>query len=317
MAEAVNRQAKVQYLPLVSVIMNCLDGALYLREAIDSVYAQTYQNWEIIFWDNASVDTSSDIARSYDKRLRYFRGDKTVPLYEARNFALKKASGDIIAFLDCDDKWFPSKLEKQVPLFYRNEVGLVFSNTIFYNQQTGKERVLYKKTPPTGRIFEQLLSGYFLSLETVMVRRKYLEGLPEWFDKRFHHVGDADLFLRLAYQWEIAYVDEVLAVWRMHNASGTWKKTALFGIEWKMILEKYATLYDNFYSRYAPAVKKIKGLAAYYDAMEQWEKNNRTEVRRLLLPHIKSRPKLLIAYLLSALPFEQYTGLLRIIGRHA
>ncbi len=119
--------------PLISVIMNCLNCAKYLKEAIDSVYAQTYTNWEIIFWDNASTDRSAEIARSYDGRLRYFRGSETVPLGEARNRALEQARGEFIAFLDCDDLWMPQKLEKQLPLFDDPEVGLVFSDSIIFN----------------------------------------------------------------------------------------------------------------------------------------------------------------------------------------
>ena len=59
--------------PLVSVIMNCYNGETYLREAIDSIYAQTYQNWEIIFLDNASTDDSANIAKSYDKKIKYLK----------------------------------------------------------------------------------------------------------------------------------------------------------------------------------------------------------------------------------------------------
>ena len=78
--------------PLVSVIMNCLNGEKYLREAIETVYAQTYSNWEIIFWDNASSDGSAAVAQSYrDGRLRYFRGDTTVPLGHARNLAIQQS----------------------------------------------------------------------------------------------------------------------------------------------------------------------------------------------------------------------------------
>ena len=54
--------------PLVSVVMNCYNGQRYLRDAIDSVYAQTYRNWEIIFWDNASTDRTAEIAHSYDDK---------------------------------------------------------------------------------------------------------------------------------------------------------------------------------------------------------------------------------------------------------
>ena len=58
--------------PLVSVIMNCYNGQKYLKEAIDSIYKQTYKNWEIIFWDNFSKDASAKIAKSYDYRVKYF-----------------------------------------------------------------------------------------------------------------------------------------------------------------------------------------------------------------------------------------------------
>ena len=95
--------------PLVSVIMNCYNGDRFLRQAIDSVYCQTYDNWEIIFWDNASTDSSAKIARSYDDKIRYFLATKNTPLGEARNLALNKASGKYVAFLDCDDLYFPNK----------------------------------------------------------------------------------------------------------------------------------------------------------------------------------------------------------------
>ena len=59
-------------MPKVSVIMNCFNGERFLREAIDSIYSQTFTDWEIIFWDNASTDKSASIAKSYDKKLKYF-----------------------------------------------------------------------------------------------------------------------------------------------------------------------------------------------------------------------------------------------------
>ena len=97
--------------------MNCYNGEMYLREAIDSVYAQTYQNWEIIFWDNASTDATQGIARSYNEKLKYFRSKETTILGKARVEATKQVNGDYIAFLDADDVWLENKLEKQVALF--------------------------------------------------------------------------------------------------------------------------------------------------------------------------------------------------------
>ena len=97
--------------PLVSIIMNCYNGEKFLKEAIDSIYAQTYSNWEIIFWDNASTDDSACIAKSYDDRLKYHLAQETTPLGEARDLALKKINGKYISFLDCDDIWLPKKLK--------------------------------------------------------------------------------------------------------------------------------------------------------------------------------------------------------------
>ena len=89
--------------PLVSVVINCLNGARYLREAIDSVFSQTYDNWEIVFWDNHSCDESGVIAKSYGDRVRYHRSESTTGLGLARNRALNACRGKYIAFLDVDD----------------------------------------------------------------------------------------------------------------------------------------------------------------------------------------------------------------------
>ena len=111
--------------PLVSVIMNCFNGERYLRDSIDSVISQTYKNWEIIFWDNQSNDKSAKIFKNYkDDRLKYYCAPSHIEvLYRARNYALKKAKGEFIAFLDVDDWWLPEKLEKQIPLFDDPKVG--------------------------------------------------------------------------------------------------------------------------------------------------------------------------------------------------
>ena len=89
---------------LVSIIMNCYNCAKYLEEAIDSIYAQSYDNWEIIFWDNCSTDNSALIAKSYDSKLKYFLAKEHTALGRARNLAIKEAKGGYIAFLDSDDE---------------------------------------------------------------------------------------------------------------------------------------------------------------------------------------------------------------------
>ena len=92
--------------PLVSVIMNCFNGEQYLREAIDSVIAQTYQNWELIFYDNQSIDNSAEIFNSYkDSRFKYYYAKEHTNLFKARNIAIEESKADFFAFLDTDDLW--------------------------------------------------------------------------------------------------------------------------------------------------------------------------------------------------------------------
>ena len=107
----------VEKYPIVSVVMNCLNCEDYVGEAIESVYAQTFMDWEIIFWDNNSIDKSAKIAKSFDSRLKYYKSNSTDLLGQARNKALNCCTGKYIAFLDCDDLWLPKKLEKQIPIF--------------------------------------------------------------------------------------------------------------------------------------------------------------------------------------------------------
>ena len=92
--------------PLVSIIMNCRNGEKYLKQSIKSILCQSFHNWELIFWDNKSIDNSKKILFTFkDKRIKYFYSNKNIKLYEARNKAIKKASGKYITFLDVDDFW--------------------------------------------------------------------------------------------------------------------------------------------------------------------------------------------------------------------
>lgn len=131
--------------------MNCFNSETYLSDSIESVLSQTYQNWELIFWDNKSTDSSASIFKSFtDKRLKYFYAKKHTTLGEARNKALEKVTGKFVAFLDCDDLWLERKLEKQLQ-YFKGNVGIVICDTLFFNGN-GVIKQLYKKKKTTYRI---------------------------------------------------------------------------------------------------------------------------------------------------------------------
>ena len=205
--------------PLVSVIMNCFNGEEYLREAVNSVTKQNYKNWEIIFWDNQSTDKSAEIFKSYkDKRLKYYYASFHAGILdEARNYALKKANGDFIAFLDVDDWWLPNKLEKQIPIFDDPDVGLVYGNLWRLFEKKNKKEIYRKKILPTGMILDELLHDYVIGSPTYVIRKKSLDSLDYHFNKHFHIIGDFDLNLRLAAKWKVNCVQDPVATARIHG----------------------------------------------------------------------------------------------------
>jgi glycosyltransferase involved in cell wall biosynthesis len=287
--------------------MNCFNSAQYLKEAIDSVYAQTYKDWEIIFWDNASTDNSPQIAQSYGEKLRYFRSQETVNIGKARNWALGKAQGKYIAFLDCDDLWLPDKLQRQVALFEENQdIGLAFSEAIIFDDE-GRSYLFYgKKIPPQGMIFRELLKRNFIVLQAAMIRRNTLDSLKEWFDERFNVSEDADFFIRLAYRSKAMYLDEPLVKRRMHRESLTSRQAYLFPEEMELMLEKFFKLYDNFGKEFESEVSSAQAMIAYHYALADLEKGKRDSARRRLNPHLALAKRLWIIYLFSFLPFGLY-----------
>ena len=170
--------------PLVSIIMNCFNGEKYLREAIDSVLAQTYQNWEVVLWDNQSTDNSAEILNSYkDSRIRYCYAPVHTVLGLARNLSIEHAKGEWLGFLDCDDLWLPAKLEKQVAIINELglELGLVYSEVENLIEEEGKLTVMGSKLTklsskkinqgcPSGYIFASMLKGNSIPLVSALVR---------------------------------------------------------------------------------------------------------------------------------------------------
>ena len=132
--------------------------------------------------------TSKQIVNSFnDDRIKYNLSTNFTPLGEARNLAILQSKGSLIAFLDSDDIWLEDKLEEQVPLFSSKNVGIVISDSIFFNAKEKSYQIYKDKKPPTGYIFKQLFPKYFISLETAIVRRVALDCQDHLFDKRFNN----------------------------------------------------------------------------------------------------------------------------------
>lgn len=204
--------------PLVSVIMNCFNGEKYLSDSINSVLKQSYKNWELIFWDNKSTDSSEKIFRSIkDKRCNYFCAKEHTSLYKARNLAIEKSKGDYIGFLDVDDYWLPDKIEQQIDLINQKNTGVVYSNIWIRNEQKNKKKIFIKKNLYQGNIFNQIIEDYNIPINTVLVKKSIISELDKKFDERFNHIGDFDLIIRLSKITSFAALQHPTAVFRAHG----------------------------------------------------------------------------------------------------
>ncbi len=284
---------------LVSIIMNCFNGEKYLREALDSIINQTYENWELIFWDNISTDNSISILETYhDKRIRYFLADKHGTLGDGRSKAIEKVRGDYIAFLDTDDIWYEKRLEESVKAFQTSKnISLVYSNTEFFSVNSKKR--LYKSAQPSGSITSKLLINYNLSLESVTISKKYLNKLDIMFDNKFSHIADFDLFVRLSTLGQCKYIDKVLCGWRMHMNNDSFKRPYLFILERRNWIEKYHG--SKLFEGYKSEIDELNFLCKTEDKLSSkniFDVNNILEIRK----HKFMGKKNFIKYVISCLP---------------
>ncbi len=306
--------------PCVSVIMNCLNSSKYLREAMDSVMAQTFQDFEIVFWDNCSTDDSPAIAQCYGSRVRYFRGTHVVPLGAGRNLAIAQARGRFIAFLDCDDIWKPEKLERQLTLFENApRVGLVTTDTLVFDGRRVLRRVFEGAAPGRGMVFASLMLRQWISMSSAVLRREALASLTDddswsggWFDESLNVCEEADVFYRVAHDWELDYVDEPLTVWRVHGANTTFRRFAEFATETRAILAKHQRLYPGYAQEHADLVEAIVRRTDFQEALALWQAGRGAEARALVAPYGMSDRKMLALRLLSWLPSCCFTPAARL-----
>jgi glycosyltransferase involved in cell wall biosynthesis len=287
--------------PLVSVIMNCYNGEKYLRQAIESVFAQTYTYWEIIFWDNQSTDKSAEIVRSFEsRRLKYFYAPNHTLLYDARNHAIEKASGDFIAFLDVDDWWLPTKLEKQIPLFSDPQVGLACGIYWIETEGKSKRRKSHKRPVPTGWVLNDLLKSYFVGMPTLVVRRSALASLDHPCDARYHMIGDFDLVVRLSIKWKLDCVQEPIACYRIHDNNESVKQRRRNIEEMERWCSEMATV-EPIHS--CSNFRFAKSVSLYLEAKDQMLRADRMGAYRLLNRLPWGRLKLRLWMALFAPPF--------------
>lgn len=207
--------------PLVSVILPTYNRVDTLPRAIESVLVQTWQNFELLVVDDGSNDGTNEVCRVIrDLRFRFICSPRNYGAAAARNLGVRKSVGEFIAFQDSDDEWHPTKLEEQIKVLRQADrrVGLVYTNYLLCTASTMRSGIsrlrtflgrISDKSRLAGEVQLALSRGNFISTQTVILRKACLESVGG-FDERLARFQDWDLWLRIAGNYQVEFIDQPL-----------------------------------------------------------------------------------------------------------
>ncbi|WP_205502740.1 glycosyltransferase family 2 protein [Rufibacter psychrotolerans] len=216
--------------PLVSIICLCYNHAPFLREALDSVLAQTYPHLEVLVVDDLSTDSSVAIIEDYVRQhphIRFIRHRENKGNCASFNEALHLSKGAFIIDFATDDVLAPERVARQVEAFQQlpPTYGVVYTDAELMDEQSAHLGFFYKRTatgqltpaPAQGDVFAEVLGRYFICPPTMMMRRQVLEEL-QGYDPALAY-EDFDFWVRSSRNWQYHFLDQVLCKRRMHPRS--------------------------------------------------------------------------------------------------
>jgi glycosyltransferase involved in cell wall biosynthesis len=221
----------------ISVIVNCHNGEKYLFQCILSIINQTYRNFEIIVFDNYSSDQSKNIINNFkDNRIKYYKSDVKLSLYEARNQAIKKTTGEFIAFLDVDDWWDKNYLNSRKQLFNSEEYDLFYTNASTYYQNSKIFKKYKKFNLPSGKIYDSLAKDYFIIISGLIIRKIFFYKIGE-FNPNLNIIGDFDFIMRASKKANFHGLNQPLIFYRVHKNNFSKLNSEMFFEEYKRWFE--------------------------------------------------------------------------------
>jgi hypothetical protein len=263
----------------VAVVMPAYNSARFLPRAIESIFAQTCQSFRIFVIDDGSTDETDIVMRNYSDRVTYIQ-QTHAGAAAARNRGIAVSKSRFVAFLDADDIWLPNKLEQQLDLLHCHpSVGLACSGFLL-NDRIYTARVSH--VSPNESCFEQLLHDCFISTPTVIVRRECLNEVGS-FHELLKVSEDYNLWLRIASQWPVAAIPEVL----VHCNTTSEGLSSTTGLEERMqygidALEHVQSSCTELNDREQRALRKIIVSRYYAVGSYHLERSNRVAARHAL-----------------------------------
>lgn len=236
---------------LVSVIITTYKREpKMVQKAINSILAQTYDNFELFIVDDSPNDFAhrEDIKNMVtsldDNRVKYIAHEINQGACVARNTGIKASSGEYIAFLDDDDEWYNTKLEKQVQKMIESNCDFVYCKKLIHDMVEKKDKVenhpLYK-----GDVFEKLLWSNFIGPTSVALIKRTCFDKVGMFNRKLPAAQDYEMWLRIAKEFKVDFVNEELLHYYIHEGDriSTNSSKKIQGIE--MVNSIYYEYYKN------------------------------------------------------------------------
>jgi teichuronic acid biosynthesis glycosyltransferase TuaG len=249
---------------LISIITPSYNSKRFIKETIDSVISQTYQNWEMIIVDDKSKDDSVEFIKDLIKdegKIKLIVLDKNIGAAMARNKAIDIAQGRYIAFLDSDDIWLPQKLEKQLSFMHNNNYPISFTSYEIIDENSQLNNNIINSVKSLN--LEQYLKNTIIGFSTSMIDSVLIDKEIKFLNIRIRQ--DANLWVTLLKQGYMAYgIDEVLAKYRVHSSSISANKIKAAKGVWNLYynIHKFGLAQSIYYFSYYVfnAIKKrIRG----------------------------------------------------------
>ncbi|HEY4379992.1 MAG TPA: glycosyltransferase family A protein [Acidobacteriaceae bacterium] len=233
-------------MPKVDIIIPAYNAAKYLTLAIESVIAQTFDDWRILLVDDGSTDNTPELVAPFIQqlgpKLKYIR-QANAGLPAARNTAIRNSSAELLALLDADDIWLPCRLAESVQCFEnRPEVGLSYGLI----SRIGPDGVIFETFAGNPEHAEGRIAPYIymrrveLPCPTMTFRRKCVDEVG-MFDETMRATEDRDLWLRIAQRYEVAFVPKVLALYRTSPSSMSTEPDRMLKAQLQFIAKHYGS----------------------------------------------------------------------------
>ena len=283
---------------LISVIVNCHNGEKYLEKCITSILNQKYKNFEIIFFDNFSSDNSKKIIDNFkDERIKYFYSGIKFPLYKARNEAIKKTSGSLIAFLDVDDWWDEEYLSSRTEIFSDESYDFYYCNAYFFYEKNKTCRKYKNYSLPSGKIFDLLAKDYFIIISGLIVKKKIFDNIG-YFNPNFNIIGDFDFVMKMSKEYKAHSYMKPMVFYRSHKNNFSKLNSEMFFNEFKEWYENNLKLdNEDFFKNKKYFYKKLLSLELNY-LLLNGRKNFMLLKKIFSYPEILQMLKFLIGFML-------------------